>query len=178
LHFTVINMGREGFALIPGEMIVTLLFVELAGNAQADYHSRRGDAPPAPPAQALDQLASDFLHVEQRAKEIAEHAASDAVKDTNWRVNIGVTLITVIVTIAGLAIKGCQDASLQEVRKDFEVLKEELKIKAFGEQLQKLNDRVKSLEETSAASSQQMGRTNSPGSNSSKGPASGETQRQ
>lgn len=79
LRFTVINMGRQPYALKRGDVIVSVLFFELARQVKADYVARRpGYAPSGPIREQIDRLSNDFVNVENRSRDIAKSEAREA----------------------------------------------------------------------------------------------------
>ena len=146
LRFTVINMGRKDFALVPGEPIVTLLFVELSGNATADYSARHpGIVRNSSIEGHLNKLSMDFLDVGRRATDIANSTLST----TTWRVTILGTLFTAI--IGGIVTGGVylaqrwHDAPLKDIQNEIKILRKEIEIKGFNERLNKAEKRIESL---------------------------------
>jgi dCTP deaminase len=69
LHLTAINMGRESFEIRRGDLIVTIVVVELAAEPKADFAARYGSSSPSHITQTqLNRLSADFANVEERAK--------------------------------------------------------------------------------------------------------------
>lgn len=73
LGFTLINMGREPFAVISGKPIVTLLLVRLGVPARSDFRQRNPNFANADPTTLdLHRLGRDFLDLDERARKAAE----------------------------------------------------------------------------------------------------------
>lgn len=147
LHFTVINMGCEDFALVVGDQIVTLLFAQLSGPARAAYAARTKGATPRPTtARQLSRLASDFLDIERRATKIAD----GAVRRVNWTVGIAGALIAAVAAISGYIITGWQAVPLKDVQTQMDVLKKQVEFADTRNKLDSMEMRVKALEATTA----------------------------
>lgn len=75
MRFTVINVGREAYALRSGDRIVTVLLFELEKAVHSGWRRRNPggeEKGPSPINQAnLNRLSKDFVDVERRAKKIA-----------------------------------------------------------------------------------------------------------
>ncbi len=79
LRFTVINMGRKDFVLAEGDVIVSLILMELKNASQSDWLTRHSGQKGGPITwENLNRVASDFVNVEARANEIAQKAVQDA----------------------------------------------------------------------------------------------------
>jgi deoxycytidine triphosphate deaminase len=79
LHLTAINMGREPFEIRKGDIIVTLVVVELATPPKADFIARYGGSSPSHITQRqLDRLSPDFANVQERATVVANKAVQAA----------------------------------------------------------------------------------------------------
>lgn len=79
LRFTVINMGRQPYTLKKGDIVVSVLFFELARHVKADYVARRpGYVPTGPQREQIDRLSNDFVDVENRSRDIARAEAKEA----------------------------------------------------------------------------------------------------
>lgn len=73
LSFTLINMGREPFAVVSGKPIVTLLLVRLTTPARKDFKQRNPTFIKSDPTTLdLHRLGRDFLDLDQRARKAAE----------------------------------------------------------------------------------------------------------
>ncbi len=89
MQFTVINMGRELFALKSGDIIVTLLFFRLDPPAKKSYSERYTTIKGNIGEEQLSRLAKDFLDVERRAEDAAKKAEREA---RWWSVGVPITL--------------------------------------------------------------------------------------
>jgi hypothetical protein len=110
MHLTVINMGKEPFPLKTGELIVTVLLVELAAPPKADWQARNG--PPGPdhaPKAALEKLSQDFVNVEERAQSIAKDAVDRAelvIKQAQVRYTLLGSIATAVLAFIAVALSG------------------------------------------------------------------------
>ena len=99
MKFTVINMGRESFALNSGDIIVTLLFFQLDPPANKSYsernHTIKGDVG----EEQLSRLAKDFLDFERRA----EDAAKKAEREARWW-TAGVPIVGALIGVIGTIV--------------------------------------------------------------------------
>jgi deoxycytidine triphosphate deaminase len=72
LKFTVINMGQDGYVLQQGDVIATLLLLQLESPAQEGWLSRQNGIPgPGVTPKMLSKLSKDFLDFEQRSHRAA-----------------------------------------------------------------------------------------------------------
>lgn len=82
LKFTVINMGRKPYPLKKGDLIVTLVFLEMVASAAVPYGSRLASLRRAGGAQLnnelLERLSPDFLDVDARAQRQAVSVVTKA----------------------------------------------------------------------------------------------------
>jgi deoxycytidine triphosphate deaminase len=139
LRFTVINMGKEPFALREGMAIVTLLLFKLETAPVAPWSSRGNTAPPpdsthdANLRRTLDGLSRDFLSVTARAKEESD------------RINRRNTFLVTAITAAGLVISAVI-ANFSTVKGSVEQLTNRV-AKIEEKNIDQFKDRVTKLEE-------------------------------
>ncbi len=121
MKFTVINMGRESFALNRGDIIVTLLFFRLDPPAKKSYsernHTIKGDVG----EEQLSRLAKDFLDFERRS----EDAARTGERKARWW-TAGVPIVVALISVIGTIFA----AYLFIVSRVYEVEKTIVEIKA------------------------------------------------
>lgn len=151
LRFTVINMGRKDFILREGDVIVSLILMELKSAAQSDWLKRHSGQAGGPITwENLNRVSSDFVNVEERAQRIADQTVQRAdvkIKTLQTWVPVGVTLLTLIATIAGSLIQASWKESLQKVQQDIAVLQSEKDVNQINQQIQDLQSQIKSLQQ-------------------------------
>jgi dCTP deaminase len=113
LHCTVINMGRETFALNRGERIMRVLFFELDNANQASPAEPMGAITNQISPELLARLSVDFLDVEKRAQSIA----NAAVRASTIRASIIGALVPIAVGLLTLAVTAFY-SPLQSIRDD------------------------------------------------------------
>ena len=96
MRFTVINMGKSPYRLKKGDVIVTVLFIRVAGSVERDYAERGGKITDVT-QEDVNRLASDFVDVENRARRIA--------RATSIRAGAVLALIAVIVPAMMAAVQ-------------------------------------------------------------------------
>lgn len=103
LHFTLINMAKEEFALNRGDMLVTLLLFRLSREITWDWLKRRNHKPEKPSIQEyLDSLSPDFMDFRNKSVKIAKDEVEKAeVKIRRWGV-----IAPVVGTLAAALIAG------------------------------------------------------------------------
>src|SRR6266478_5025281 len=103
LRFTVINMGRKDFVLTEGDVIVSLILMELKSTSQSDWLTRHSGQKGGPITwENLNRVSSDFVNVEARAREIAQKAIQDAelkVKILGLVLPVIATILTLVASI-------------------------------------------------------------------------------
>jgi deoxycytidine triphosphate deaminase len=103
LHLTAINMGREPFEVRKGDVIVTVVVVELAAPPKADFVARYGSSSPSHITQIqLDRLSPDFANVQERAKDVADKAVQTAdlsIKKAQQRAALVGTIVTALLAV-------------------------------------------------------------------------------
>lgn len=99
MKFTVINMGRESFALNSGDIIVTLLFFQLDPPAKQSYSERNQTIKGNVGEEQLSRLAKDFLDFERRA----EDAAKKAEREARWW-TAGVPIVGALIGVIGTIV--------------------------------------------------------------------------
>lgn len=100
VSFTLVNMGHEPYALVPGEDICTILLFRLTPAPQRDYPSR-GPYPPADMKSLLSRLSRDFLDVKDRAQKVAGDAVKSAeLRLKSWQVWVPLA-VAVLTLLAG-----------------------------------------------------------------------------
>lgn len=128
MRFTLIHMGKKPYELRSGDPVVTVLFVKLSGDVDADYAMRRqGHLPDLPPRDTLTQLSRDFLDITERATGIADNAvlrAQVVVKELEAKLNHDAAIrnawivggLAVVAAIAGAIITWKRPASQESVQ--------------------------------------------------------------
>lgn len=151
LRFTVINMGRKDFILREGDVIVSLILMELKSAAQNDWLKRHSGQVGGPITwENLNRVSSDFVNVEERAQRIADQTVQRAdvkIKTLQIWVPVGVTLLTLIATIAGSLIQASWKESLQKVQQDIAVLQSEKDVNQINQRIQDLQGQIKTLQQ-------------------------------
>lgn len=71
LHVTVVNMGRQPFALVPGDRLLKAILIELDQDVQTPY-ANPTNGNPTINDELLAKLSPDFLDFQDRAKRAAE----------------------------------------------------------------------------------------------------------
>ena len=141
LKFTVINMGRQPYALISGEPICTVLFFRVVPPAVPyDRINRTGQTPPRPPdndpdrnlRHTLRQLSPDFLGVSKRVKQ-------EVTSRLIWS-QITVPVITAIVAIIVTLVTGYFTNTISSVN-DLKVKIEGLEKSSDVQQLKSMVDK-------------------------------------
>ncbi len=146
MRFTIINMGKEEYPFRRGDVILTLLLVELSRSSSKNWLARRGGKVEEPPTQHnIDQLSADFLDVEKRATEIAKKAVGEAELDIKKRQVVFPIVAALIALIASLVtgyIGWLKPAwqELDKVKTEVEVLKANLNIAKIDARLTKAEE--------------------------------------
>ena len=121
LRFTVINVGREDIPLRRGDVIVTLLVVQLQGNSMQDWWQRRGSITgnTGPSQEEVDRLSADFLDVQGRATTAANAAVANAEFRAKW-----IPIVTALITALAAVIISFFSVwqPLQQIKKDIEAV--------------------------------------------------------
>jgi len=151
LRFTVINMGRKDFVLRAGDVIVSLIVMELKDASHTDWLTRHSGQKGGPVTwENLNRVSSDFVNVEARAREIAQKA----VQDAELRVKILGVVLPVVATIASLVLSsmlGLFQPSwkdpLQKVQQDVAVLQSEKDVGQINKQIHDLQDQIRTLQQ-------------------------------
>jgi dCTP deaminase len=103
LHLTAINMAKEPFEFRRGDVIATVVIVELGTKPQRDFRARYGTLSPSHVTQIqLDRLSPDFANVEERAQQIADkavQAADISIKRAQNRAAVIGAIVTALLTI-------------------------------------------------------------------------------
>lgn len=83
LSLTIINMGRTAYELRGGDIMLTLLLLQMSTDSRAPYGARLGNQPrgSAVSEERLSRLSKDFLQVEERAERVA---SSEEGKTRRW----------------------------------------------------------------------------------------------
>lgn len=110
MRLTVINMGKQKFVLRSGDLIITLLLIQLSENPTKSWKAREGGGAQRSLSQDdIDRLSADFLDVEKRAEAIAKRIAGEAVQIaeiSNKSFDSKIKWYGVIATIAVVVING------------------------------------------------------------------------
>ena len=118
LRFTLINMGREPCEIRQGEVVVTLLLVELSKAATCDYGQRNPNAASSAGLEEdVQRLGKDFLEVTNRAKAIATKAVVAA--------GIGVPLLAALVSLLVALLQPNWKDPVNDLKTKVEVLSSE-----------------------------------------------------
>jgi dCTP deaminase len=155
LSFTVINMGREPYALKAGDAIVTLLLFELSPSAALGYSQRRSGAVRDKPVndELLNRLSHDFLDVTKRAESAAK---TEEHRARRWALIAGAipTSLTLILAVVGLWApwRSDTDDKITSLEQKVAVLEAESSDAELRAQLSDLLKRVETLERTSTRS--------------------------
>lgn len=103
LHLTAINMAKESFELRRGDVIATVVVLELSELPRADFRARYGHLSPSRVTQdQLDRLSPDFANVEERAQQIADKAVKAAdvsIKRAQNRAAVIGSIVTALLAI-------------------------------------------------------------------------------
>ena len=94
MRFIIINMSQETVPLRKGDIITSVLFYELSGQVSVDYEqlestkSVKGTPPRdyesnSIPERMLERFSDDFMHVDERARKIAENIADEKVREAD-----------------------------------------------------------------------------------------------
>lgn len=144
MRFTLINMGRENYVLRRGDVVVTLLLLQMQKPAKSDWGCRRPSQyqVPKPSREEIDRLTYQFLDVDRRA----EKAAKKYVDQAEFRVKILSPLLAALVgaLVTGLLTLGQQLVSnkpLEEIKESIAKLEQQLSVKD-------LERRIETLEKT------------------------------
>jgi deoxycytidine triphosphate deaminase len=116
LHLTVINMGKETFALKKGDRIMRLVFfrdASIAGDAK-----KEGDSPLTD--EMMGRLSHDFLNVSERATEAAKKMVAKSELGLK-RLGIWVPVATALIAV-GVTIYGSYSAIGDKLTQDREML--------------------------------------------------------
>lgn len=85
LSFTLINMGRHAMPLRRNLTVATMLLIQLNQPCEMGLMEQKGNQPYETKTDDRNHLASDFLSIEQRAKEAACKEARRALGKSGWR---------------------------------------------------------------------------------------------
>jgi dCTP deaminase len=145
LRFTVINVGKDDIQLREGELIFTLLLIELQGEVKRGFIERRGDPPPTQEQRDkklqadLERLSLNFLDVESRT----QSAAQKAVRDAGFMWPVWTAIIVALLTLAG-GVFGTWHSELKPVSR----MEEQMKVlnQAVGlDSPRKLSEEIEAL---------------------------------
>jgi dCTP deaminase len=156
LRFTVINVGKDDIPLREGELIFTLLLIELVADVTRGFFERRADSnrPASTQEQReknlqtdLERLSLNFLDVESRTQSAAQKAVRDAgLKGPIWAAII-VALITLIGGVFGAVYSAINPVS--RVEEQVKLLNQTVGLdspRKLNEEIQALTKKVSDLE--------------------------------
>ncbi len=117
MRFIIINMSQESIPLRQGDIISSILIYELSAEVSVDYskleksNSVKGTPPGyydsnVIPERMLERFSDDFMHVDERAKKIAEEIVDKKIKDADIKITsrqIWMPLFTSLITLAVLS---------------------------------------------------------------------------
>lgn len=150
MSFTLINMSKINFELRKGELIVTLLIVELSENCEKDYSKRREiakDKVVKPSTESvnesirlpkqLDLLTYDFMNVERRAKKIA-----------NKRVGLISVIATIIVALVPLSynVFSGLNTKVNKLDNRLEIIEKQQSLDSLKQSVNEIKEVVDSLQ--------------------------------
>jgi len=151
MRFTVINMGSKDFVLRKGDPIVSLVFLQLTANSAKDWLTRHsGQKSGGIIWDNLNRVSSDFVNVEERAREIANKAITDAELKIK-RAGLLMSLLAVVIPLVINGIlsfygPGWKDP-LQKVQQDIAVLQSQKDTTEISKQIKELQDQMKVLQQ-------------------------------
>jgi hypothetical protein len=165
LRFTVINVGKEDIPLRRGDVIVTLLVIQLQGNSTQNWRQRHANIARSvgPSQEEVDRLSLDFLDVQGRATTAANAAVANAEFIAKWKVAIISAAIPVLVALIGGFFAVWQP--LQQTKKDIEVINKVLAIKepkSRIDEVEQLKAKIEALEQRLRGSTQLPAAPDSP----------------
>ena len=156
LRFTVINMGRKDFVLRAGDVIVSLIVMELKKSAQSDWLTRNSGQKGGPITwENLNRVSNDFVNVEDRARKEAREAVAQAdvkIRTLQIWVPTGAAILTLLASMFVSWLQGTWKDSLQRVQQDIAVLQSEKNVDQLSKQVQELQAQVKALQQRAAVS--------------------------
>ncbi len=151
LRFTVINMGSQDFVLREGDVIVSLILMELKKSAQSGWLTRHSGQKGGPITwENLNRVSSDFVNVEDRARKVAKEAVAQAdvkIKNLQIWVPAGAAILTLVASILVSWLQGTWKDSLQKVQQDIAVLQSEKNVDQLSKQVQELQAQIKTLQQ-------------------------------
>jgi len=103
MHFTVINMAKKPFELRAGDIIATVLFVQLDHPSKVPYDKLVDPGKPTGGGvneELLDRLSEDFMDIDNRATEKANSVVEKAALKAQWGGPIIVALIAAVGSFA------------------------------------------------------------------------------
>jgi dCTP deaminase len=156
LRFTVINMGRKDFVLRQGDIIVSLILMQLAKPAQADWLARHSGQKGGPITwENLNTVSADFVEVDDRARKVAKEEVAKAdvkIKNLQTWVPIGVAALTLIGTLAVAWFQASWKDSLTRMQQQIAVLQSQSNFNQLSSQVQNLQTQVSTLQQQLSAS--------------------------
>jgi deoxycytidine triphosphate deaminase len=145
LHFTLINMGKEEFALNRGDVLVSLLLFRLSRQAASDWLTRHDPRIEEPFIQEyLDLLSPDFMDYKKKSETIAKNEVQKAefsIKKWSILTPIFAALIAALLT-GGITYFG----SISKMEKEIGELRASVGSMELKNKIEMLDQRLKEIE--------------------------------
>lgn len=141
LHFTLINMAKEEFALNRGDVLVSLLLFQLSHEPTADWRKRHNDRTEEPSIQKyLDSLSPDFMDYKNTSERIAKQQVEKAeFSIKKW------TIITPIIVVLVSGVIG-YFTSISKIEKDIVELRASVSSMELKNKVENVDSRLKAVE--------------------------------
>lgn len=141
MRFTVINMGKDPYALKRGDAVATLLLFSMDFPAHTGWLHRNPEGSHLPTQQQINRLSKDFVDVKNRAKKIANK------KGVQWTVIVtllATILVALLQTLGGGRLFYGSD--IEDLKKRQDTVEYDLKNRVEIERkLQEFDSRLKDL---------------------------------
>ena len=140
LHFTLINMGKEEFALNRGDVLVSLLLFRLSQEVTSDWLGRHDYRVEEPSIQEyLDSLSPDFMDYKNKSEAIAKNQVQKAEFSIKmWSVLTPIIVALITGAIAYLGSISKMEKEMVELRASVGSMELKNKIEIVDQRLKEI----------------------------------------
>ena len=143
MSFTLVNMGREPYSLVPSAGICTLLLFRFAVAPQRAYRGSNVSSK----ADTLRRLSPDFLQIEERARTIAKSEVQSAALGAQlWGLVVPVLVAVLAALGSGFAAWHSSQTEIAVLKAEVQSVREQLALAPVPDKLQELNSRINGIE--------------------------------